>query len=43
VREVRLLGYPGKLGFRQADGALEIDVPATLPSRHASAFRIGFA
>jgi alpha-L-fucosidase len=43
VREVRLLGHPGKLGFRQADGALEIEVPATLPSRHASAFKIGFA
>lgn len=43
VREVRLLGYPGRLTFRQADGALEIDVPAQLPSRHANAFRIGFA
>jgi len=43
VRAVRLLGHPGRLGFRQSGGALEIDVPAQLPSRHASAFKINFA
>jgi len=42
VRAVRLLGHPGRLTFRQSGGALEIDVPAQLPSRHASAFKISF-
>jgi alpha-L-fucosidase len=40
---VRLLGHPGRLAFQQAGGALEISVPAQLPSRHASVFRIRFA
>ena len=43
VREVRLLGYPRKVAFRQDGAALQIDVPAQLPSRHASAFTITFA
>ena len=43
VRSVRLLGHPSRLTFRQSGGALEIDVPAGLPARHASAFKIGFA
>jgi alpha-L-fucosidase len=43
VREVRLLGHPRKLAFRQEGGALVIDVPAQLPSKHANAFKITFA
>ena len=43
VRQVRLLGHGAPLAFTQNDGALVIDLPATLPSRHASAFRISFA
>jgi len=42
VREVRLLGHPGKVRFRQTDQALVIDLPETLPTRHASAFKILF-
>jgi alpha-L-fucosidase len=40
VRQVELLGGGGPLGFRQTDAALVIDLPPTLPTRHASAFRI---
>ena len=43
VRDVRLLGYPGKIGFRQTGGALVIDLPERLPTRHASAFKVTFA
>lgn len=43
VRQVRLLGHRGAVSFRQTDRALLIDVPARLPARHASAFRIEFA
>ena len=43
VREVRLLGNPDPLRFRQADRALLIDLPGRLPSRLASAFAIRFA
>ncbi|WP_334005091.1 alpha-L-fucosidase [Sphingomonas aerolata] len=43
VRAVRLLGHRGPIRFRQTGQALVIDVPATLPTRHASAFRIDFA
>ena len=42
VREVRLLGLPRKLAFRQEGAALVIDVPVQLPSRHANAFKITF-
>ena len=42
VRDVRLLGHPGVLRFRQTDQALLIDVPDRLPTRHASAFAIRF-
>jgi alpha-L-fucosidase len=43
VRSVRLLGVRAPLRFQQTDAALVIDVPDTLPTRHASAFKIGFA
>lgn len=42
VRQVQLLGHRGKAKFRQTDHALSIDVPATLPTRHASVFKITF-
>jgi alpha-L-fucosidase len=42
VRQVRLLGR-GSIGFRQTRRALVIDIPASLPSRHASVFEISFA
>ncbi len=42
VRSVRLLGHPGPIAYRQTGSALVIDVPTTLPARHASAFKIGF-
>jgi alpha-L-fucosidase len=42
VRSVRLLGHPSRLTFRQSGGALEIDVPAQLPARHANVFKISF-
>lgn len=43
VRQVRLLGHPGAIDFRQSDQALVITPPASLPTRHASAFEIHFA
>jgi alpha-L-fucosidase len=43
VRRVELLGRRGPCVFRQADGALEIDLPSVLPARHASVFKISFA
>jgi len=43
IRDIRLLGYPEALGFTQSDRALLIDLPAHLPTRHASAFAIRFA
>jgi len=43
VRRVRLLGHRGSIAFRQTGQALVIDLPATLPTRHGSAFAIDFA
>ena len=43
ISQVRLLGHRGTMEFRQAGRALVIDVPAKLPSRHASVFKISFA
>jgi alpha-L-fucosidase len=43
VRRVRLLGYRGRIAFRQTGQALVIDLPATLPTRHGSAFAIDFS
>jgi alpha-L-fucosidase len=43
VREVRLLGQRGRLAFQQSGGALEIAVPAQLPSRLANVFKISFS
>jgi len=43
VRQVRLLGHGGAIGFRQTGQALVIDRPDRLPTRHASVFEIHFA
>jgi alpha-L-fucosidase len=43
VKSVHLLGRSAPLRFTQADRALLVQVPAGLPTRHASAFRIGLA
>jgi alpha-L-fucosidase len=43
VHEVHLLGHRGRIAFRQTGQALVIDLPASLPTRHASAFAISFA
>ena len=40
IRQVHLLGLKTPLKFRQTKEALVIDLPAILPTRHASAFRI---
>jgi len=42
VRHVRLLGRPGPIAFKQNGQALVIDLPSAMPTRHASAFAIGF-
>ena len=42
VRRVQVLGVREALSFRQTDDALTIDLPASLPTRHASAFKISF-
>jgi alpha-L-fucosidase len=42
VKSVRLLGTSGRLTFRQTDAALEVDLPGSLPTRHASALKISF-
>jgi alpha-L-fucosidase len=42
VRRVRLLGHRGRIAFRQTDQALAIELPAAVPTRHASAFAISF-
>jgi alpha-L-fucosidase len=42
VKSVRLLGLTQPLSFQQTDAALIVDVPAKLPARHASAFKISF-
>jgi alpha-L-fucosidase len=43
VKRVDMLGQRRPCVFRQAEGALEIDLPSRLPTRHASAFKISFA
>ncbi|CAL4869771.1 hypothetical protein MMA231_04063 (plasmid) [Asticcacaulis sp. MM231] len=42
VRGVKLLGVKKALNFRQTAEALIIDLPASLPTRHSSAFEITF-
>jgi len=42
VRRVRLLGHGGSLDFQQTEQALVVTLPASLPTRHASAFEIQF-
>jgi len=43
VKSVRLLGVRQPLRFEQTESALMLDLPAVLPTRHASAFRISLA
>jgi alpha-L-fucosidase len=43
IRQVRLLGHPGSMRFRQADQALVIELPDKLPTRHSSVFKVDFA
>ena len=43
VKSVHLLGRAAPLQFTQSDRALLIRVPAALPTKHASSFRIAFA
>ena len=43
VHRVHLLGHRGRISFRQTDRALVIDLPSSVPTRHASAFAISFA
>jgi alpha-L-fucosidase len=43
IRSVHLLGAAKKLNFHQADEALVIELPETLPTQFASAFKISFA
>jgi alpha-L-fucosidase len=42
VKSVHLLGVAQRLKFQQTDTTLAIDLPAQLPTRHASAFKITF-
>jgi len=42
VRHVRMLGISKPVTFRQTDDALVVDLPESLPTKHASAFRIFF-
>lgn len=42
IKRVQLLGVSKALTFQQTDAALVIDLPSSLPSRHASAFKITF-
>jgi alpha-L-fucosidase len=42
VKSVRLLGVSQPLSFQHTDAALIVDLPAKLPTRHASAFKISF-
>jgi alpha-L-fucosidase len=42
VKSVRLLGVARSLSFQHADAALIVELPANLPTRHASAFEISF-
>ncbi|MES1197618.1 MAG: alpha-L-fucosidase, partial [Pseudomonadota bacterium] len=43
VRRVQMLGIHQPLTFSQTDGALLIEAPSQLPTRHASALKITFA
>ncbi|HUJ93491.1 MAG TPA: alpha-L-fucosidase, partial [Candidatus Bathyarchaeia archaeon] len=40
IAQVELLGFPGKLTWRQDSTGLSIELPATKPCKHALAFRI---
>ncbi|HEX2585057.1 MAG TPA: alpha-L-fucosidase, partial [Steroidobacteraceae bacterium] len=42
VHRVELLGVNSRLKFHQSDAALIVELPGSLPSRHASALRIHF-
>jgi alpha-L-fucosidase len=40
VRNVELLGYPGKLNWAQSEFGLQIQLPMESPGSHAFAFKI---
>jgi alpha-L-fucosidase len=42
VKSVRLLGVSQSLSFQQTDAALIVELPAKLPTRHASALKVAF-
>jgi alpha-L-fucosidase len=42
VKRVHLLGVAGPLAFRQTEAGLVVNLPPSLPTRHASVFRIAF-
>jgi len=40
VRQVELLGHPGKLAWKQDETGLKIELPPEPPGAHAFAFKI---
>jgi alpha-L-fucosidase len=40
VREVTLLGYPGKIEWTQDESGLRVQLPATIPGEHAFSLKI---
>ena len=40
ITGVELVGHDGKINWRQDQSGLVIDIPNTLPSKHAVAFRV---
>ncbi len=42
MKRVEVLGIPQALKFRQTDSALVVDLPPTLPTKHATALKISF-
>ena len=43
IRSARLLGVSKSLAFQQTDAALVVDIPETLPTRHASVIKLALA
>ncbi len=43
IRQVELLGHPGKLKWTQDAGTLKVELPEEKPSDHAVTFKIAFA
>jgi alpha-L-fucosidase len=40
VRNVELLGFPGKLEWKQAENGLTVEMPGQKPSDHAIALKV---